>query len=145
MVKTGPVCHPNRVHYAKGMCRNCYRQQRRDAGIDKSLPYSSDYYFNNKSAAYHRQRKHYLKKKYRISVTDYNNMLAIQDGRCAICKRLPFKYKLAVDHNHETGTVRKLLCNVCNKYLHILEAWKFLPIAKNYLTEFSDAGKQYKG
>jgi hypothetical protein len=46
----------------------------------------------------------------------YDEMLARQDGRCALCGRhqTEFKRRLAVDHNHKTGVVRGLLCYPCN-------------------------------
>jgi hypothetical protein len=47
----------------------------------------------------------------------YDFMLQQQSGRCAICDRPPApgaKKRLAVDHNHQTATVRGLLCLDCN-------------------------------
>jgi hypothetical protein len=43
-------------------------------------------------------------------------MLARQSGLCAICKTKPEKI-LCVDHSHETGQVRALLCSSCNSML----------------------------
>lgn len=52
-----------------------------------------------------------LEKTYGISVEDYDRLLAAQDGKCAICGRKPTgKKRLAVDHSHQTGAVRGLLC-----------------------------------
>lgn len=44
-------------------------------------------------------------------------MLDTQDGRCAICMRIPRNRRLAVDHDHNTGRVRGLLCFTCNHYV----------------------------
>lgn len=48
-------------------------------------------------------------------------MLEAQDFKCALCRRHKdsFKrgYALAVDHCHETGKVRGLLCCTCNRLL----------------------------
>ena len=47
-------------------------------------------------------------------------MFAKQHGLCAICNRSERRVlneritKLEVDHNHQTGNVRKLLCHACN-------------------------------
>ena len=50
-----------------------------------------------------------------LSVEQYNEMLARQGGCCAICERPPQgKRPLAIDHDHQTGRVRKLLCHHCN-------------------------------
>jgi len=40
-------------------------------------------------------------------------MVAQQNGRCAICERKPDQI-LCIDHSHETGKVRALLCRKCN-------------------------------
>lgn len=59
-----------------------------------------------------------LKNKYKITLSDYNDLLLEQNGRCAICgKDRDFGgqgNKLHVDHDHKTGSVRGLLCNGCN-------------------------------
>ncbi|HSO95713.1 MAG TPA: endonuclease VII domain-containing protein [Acidimicrobiia bacterium] len=56
-----------------------------------------------------------LRRVFGLSAEDYEVMLAHQEGRCALCKRLPSKGRsLHVDHNHKTGVVRGLLCFRCN-------------------------------
>jgi len=41
-----------------------------------------------------------------------------QDGRCAICGRLPFpQSRLSADHDHESSKPRGLLCAACNSAL----------------------------
>lgn len=55
-----------------------------------------------------------LKRKYRITVEDYDRMLTLQGGGCCICGSTPKKRRLSVDHNHRTGRVRGLLCFPCN-------------------------------
>ena len=54
-----------------------------------------------------------LKKKYGLSLADYNAKVARQGGICPICLRIPTD-RLCVDHNHETRTLRSLLCRRCN-------------------------------
>lgn len=64
-----------------------------------------------------------LRKMYGISLSTYKQMLDAQDGKCAICKKEEFVVdrktdkvrELAVDHCHDTGTVRGLLCTNCNR------------------------------
>ena len=51
---------------------------------------------------------------YGVTVEEYNLMLGHQGGVCALCGRPPGKKPLAVDHDHETGKVRGLLCQNCN-------------------------------
>jgi hypothetical protein len=54
------------------------------------------------------------RKRYGVSLEEYEEMLRAQDGRCAICGDPPGKRRLAIDHCHETGRVRGLLCVRCN-------------------------------
>lgn len=64
-----------------------------------------------------RQRAKTLKR-HGITPETYQVMLAAQDGVCAICQKSEkVKQHLAVDHDHETGAVRGLLCRDCNTSL----------------------------
>jgi hypothetical protein len=58
-----------------------------------------------------------LQREFGITLAEYNQMLVQQNGGCAICNRLPGKRRVAVDHDHETGIVRGLLCTQCNQML----------------------------
>jgi hypothetical protein len=75
------------------------------------------------SEAYRADRSSYLLYKYGIDEQGYNEMFKAQEGCCAICKKhqTEFKKKLAVDHCHETGEVRGLLCTSCNQALGLLQ------------------------
>ncbi len=55
-----------------------------------------------------------LRRNYGITPEQYNTMLKMQHGVCAICHERPSKFALAVDHDHKTGKLRKLLCSRCN-------------------------------
>ena len=92
-------------------CKACSRARGR-ARYQKA---SSDYKQRRVEAAYARK----LKAQYNLTVEAYQERLAAQGGVCLICQRPPedevFNNKrLCVDHDHETGKVRGLLCNSCN-------------------------------
>lgn len=53
------------------------------------------------------------KNRYGVEECDYKKLLVKQDLVCAICSGLCIK-SLCVDHDHESGMVRGLLCNNCN-------------------------------
>ncbi|HET8905503.1 MAG TPA: endonuclease VII domain-containing protein [Ktedonobacterales bacterium] len=55
-----------------------------------------------------------MKYQYGITIEQYYEMHARQGGKCAICDTFKEKGKLVVDHNHQTGKVRELLCHLCN-------------------------------
>ena len=55
-----------------------------------------------------------VKKKYGLTRDEYNRILESQGGHCAIC---PSTERLVVEHNHETGEVRGIVCNKCNTAL----------------------------
>lgn len=57
-----------------------------------------------------------LRKRYNITPEARAIMFQAQEGCCAICEEHEsnLKRKLAIDHCHETGLVRGLLCSQCN-------------------------------
>ncbi len=60
------------------------------------------------------RRERRLKLEYGLSVEDYETLNREQGGTCAICGGVDKTRRLAVDHCHETGLVRGLLCRNCN-------------------------------
>lgn len=68
-----------------------------------------------------------LRRTFGLSVSEYNQMYCAQGGKCAICHQPETRMvkgqptQLAVDHDHETGQVRKLLCHACNVSLGLLQ------------------------
>lgn len=86
--------------------------------------YSAKYRKENAALIKEAVRASHLKRKFGISIEQYNTLLKAQDGRCAICKKLPEEFtkqnrRLAVDHDHTplTGEVRGLVCYRCNRYV----------------------------
>jgi hypothetical protein len=58
-------------------------------------------------------RAGHLRRKYGLTLDDLNFLHVVQAYRCAICGVL--SEALHVDHDHESGMVRGLLCGNCNK------------------------------
>lgn len=78
-----------------------------------------------------------LKKAYGIGYAEYKSMLAAQDGRCAICGTRDTGNRKAfhVDHCHDTGVVRGLLCGNCNSGIgNLRDNVELLQRAIEYLT-----------
>jgi hypothetical protein len=92
-----------------------YTKKWRAANPDKVKGYTRKHYLKSKNR--------YLLKTYGISLDEYNQMFAEQEGCCAVCGKhqSEFKKALAVDHNHETEAVRGLLCYRCNSALGMLD------------------------
>ena len=78
-------------------------------------------------------RGQHLKKRYGLTLVEYEKMVDAQDGLCLICKG---REKLCVDHNHATGHIRGLLCFKCNIALWIIEDQLLLDAAILYLKIF---------
>ena len=65
-------------------------------------------------------RKNKLKCKYGLSVEQYNEILSMQEGVCALCLKEHKRRPLNVDHCHSTGRIRGLLCDKCNLAIGLL-------------------------
>lgn len=76
----------------------------------------------------HRRSKH-LEEKYGLTLADYDEAFKEQHGCCAICHTPGISLSmtgegpkaLAVDHDHNTGEIRDLLCDHCNRGLGFFE------------------------
>ena len=84
-----------------------------------------------------------LKSSYGISLEDFENMLELQNHSCAICSFL-FDYTSQskgphVDHNHNTGKVRMILCRFCNNLLgYANDDVAIIENAIKYLDKYDD-------
>lgn len=89
-----------------------------------------------------KRKDYYLRKTYGITLEEHNRMSQEQGGRCAICGTDQPGGKagayFVVDHNHETGAVRGLLCNRCNRAIGMFgEDPSVLDSAIAYLRKYS--------
>ena len=92
-------------------CRNHQRRENRKKNRQKFLEYE------NRPKAKLQTRNNTLKRKYKITVEDFDRMLAEQNNVCKLCgqqEKHKSKRNLTVDHCHITGKVRGLLCHRCN-------------------------------
>lgn len=94
------------------------------------------------------QTNYMFENKYGMSYQDVVSMLAAQNGRCSICKdqiavsQDEVRNTAHVDHDHESGIVRGLLCSKCNTGLGMFkDNIRNLAQAIVYL---EDHGKSFK-
>jgi hypothetical protein len=83
--------------------------------------------------------------KYRLTQPEYDELLELQGGVCAICKLRPPK---AIDHDHVSGHVRGLLCYACNHAIGVfLDDPLVIRRALDYVEGFRKAfrGKEVSG
>lgn len=111
-----------RGHRHSRSCRACYQIKRR--------PYQINYMATvGKSKARSRyspeKRSEQIVKSYGLTIDGYDAILASQGGGCAICGSKEAKTKrngrFCVDHDHNTGKVRGLLCAPCNRGIGLLQ------------------------
>jgi hypothetical protein len=128
--------------------RKEYQQKYRAENKEKIKAYlkSRRAQINERDKAHYQRTKDkhrdtWFKRKYDITLEVYNTLLTKQNHVCAIClkpeetkdKKGNFK-KLAIDHNHQSGHVRGLLCQKCNQGIGLLgESVFILDSAKKYL------------
>ena len=69
-----------------------------------------------KTCRYDQNRNTRYLREFNITLDDYNQMFAEQEGKCGCCGKhqVELNRRLAVDHDHDTMEVRGLLCTDCN-------------------------------
>jgi hypothetical protein len=79
----------------------------------------AEYYRNNKDKAVNRQ----MMANYGITLSEYNELLDKQKGLCYICEshHTSQTRRLHIDHCHNSGKIRSLLCVNCNTALGLLK------------------------
>lgn len=84
------------------------------------------------------QRAAWLAHRYGLTPDEYAEMVAAQHNRCAICGDTPTAGKsLHIDHDHESGAVRGLLCGHCNRAIGLFrDSPDVIEMAAAYLRHF---------
>ncbi len=97
-----------------GYCRACDRKKSRAwkaAHKPEIAPKMRSYHKRNPE----KRRAMELKRRYGITLEQYYDLILAQEARCAACgDDLPEDRAPSVDHCHDTGKVRGILCNACN-------------------------------
>lgn len=101
----------------------------------KRAEYARDYRAKNIEKLVLDDQKKNLRRKYGLTLESYDALVESQKGVCAICQEpCSIQARLSVDHCHDTGKVRGLLCALCNRGLgHFLDSPLRLKAAISYL------------
>lgn len=100
--------NPGGPHGLSSQCKECRKE----------------YKARNRDKIREKDREYQLKRVYGISKEEHDYLVESQEGICAGCGASSFNqksYHLAVDHDHETGTIRGLLCLKCNRILGLAQ------------------------
>jgi len=137
-----PDCHPDQKHYGKGLCKRCYDAQQqkehpewgqrksaryRERHPDKVQQAQISWKIRNPDKVTADQKRQRMRR-YGITLEDRENMLKVQDNKCAACQAVLTPDNINVDHKHVEGFedlsfeekrrhVRGLPCDGCNKAL----------------------------
>lgn len=144
---------PNKVKHF--VCENCGNKYELRKTPNKGRPklcgtcLNVDARKRAREAKYYKKPKHReysrewrLKRYYNLSTSEYEDILKRQNGVCAICKEESSSDNsnyLVVDHSHDSGKVRGLLCDRCNRAIGSLRDNPIiLQNAISYLTNLEE-------
>ena len=103
-------------------CQNCHKE------FLSKLKTNSKWCSNKCRSQVHltpaKTRKYRLKNKYGLTEQMFQDMLSQQNNQCMICREVmdqPY-----VDHDHQTGRIRGLLCTYCNTLLGMARDSSFI-------------------
>ena len=122
----------------QGECKECRnKRQNTEEYKAKHKEYQREYYVKNRDEVRQANRAFYYKNSYGLTIEQLTALRAEQEHCCYICgmhETENYKEILYVDHDHETGEVRKLLCAHCNTGLGLFrDSPELLDKASNYL------------
>jgi hypothetical protein len=102
------------------LCEKCNAEYKPDNGTQRWC----------KKCVPDKQHRFYMQR-YNLSKDEHDNLLIINNGMCWICLK---RKAIVVDHDHNTGKVRGLLCGHCNMALSIVENKEILERAIKYVS-----------
>ena len=112
--------HKTNSDHLQAYCRKCQREYGKkwlEENGDKNIVYCRRYYKENKQ----KWREREYKKKYNMTLQEFDALLLSQNNKCPICDTaLKSTRQMHVDHHHESGMRRQILCSKCNTALGLL-------------------------
>ena len=134
--KKQATCHPDRMHFAKGLCQYCYHKPFRKRYKDEGVVHPS----HTPEA----KRESHLKQS-GWTLELFDKVWKEQEGACTICSKplnmspIQNAARACADHKHvEPPVPRGILCTTCNAMLgHAQERPYILRAAALYLEKFS--------
>jgi len=124
------------------LCTKCNQiKSLEEFSQSKNEKQAVQYHCKDCNKKYREQKKekvkdYQLKRKFGLSLDEYQKMLEEQKGVCKICGQVENNKQLAVDHCHTTGQIRGLLCGSCNRGIgYFRDSQDLLLKAVQYLNE----------
>jgi len=111
-------------------CKVCHRKKRKE----RRKPATQETHI--------RLKKNRFKRRYNLSLEEFELLKQSQDNKCAICGNdfiniESYKNKPQLDHNHETNEIRGILCLTCNSGIGFFnDSIELLIKAKEYLEKY---------
>ncbi len=105
-------------------CRYARHRDRRLTGYRTAKTENPRHWFYNN-----------LRVKHGLGPDDVDDLLILSSGLCAICDKAfkNTKNEPHLDHDHKTGEVREFLCSRCNTMVGLIEDFRFLKRAVDYV------------
>jgi hypothetical protein len=109
---------------SKGAKTRTYKSECKECTKARVRKYHSD----DPIRSAHTRWKYDLQKNYGMTESEWESLLALQGGGCGICGEKETNvhksgtvWRLSVDHCHDTGKIRGILCNNCNRAIGLLK------------------------
>lgn len=115
------TAHPGKYpqgYFKEKACREC-------GSVFK--PIAPSHHYCSEECADTGCQRGWLRKKYNMTLEEYNALFKKQSGLCAICRGAGFaiarnqRQLIVIDHCHKNGNVRGLLCHNCNRALGLFK------------------------
>jgi hypothetical protein len=100
----------------------CSERCRRETYKNKAKENYNQYILRNPGKKGLSSKISRLKNKFNLTIEEYNQLIQLQNNKCKICSAIlnidinrdNWNEKACIDHNHQTGKIRGILCSNCN-------------------------------
>jgi len=100
----------------------------------KKRQQAKTYRLQNREKYNEMAKRWHFKTRYGLTLEDIDAILAAQNYKCKLCGEPLVETKRCIDHDHETGEIRGILCQKCNVGLGMFnDDSKKLKLAAKYL------------